>query len=49
LVDANDTIHWIVGRRTAHPARVTPSTTTLLSVSLISPTNDEPQFLPNNS
>jgi len=34
LVDATDSILWIVGRRTAHPFRVTPATRRLLSVSL---------------
>jgi tRNA(Ile)-lysidine synthase len=34
LVDAADNILWIVGRRTAHPPRVTPTTTTLLTVSV---------------
>lgn len=32
LVDADDHILWIVGRRTSHPHRVTPSTTSLLEV-----------------
>ncbi len=35
LVDATDTILWIVGRRTAHPPRVTASTTALLTVSVV--------------
>ncbi len=34
LVDADDTILWIVGRRTAHPCRVTPSSATLLLVTV---------------
>lgn len=33
LVDAHDQILWIVNRRTSHPSRVTPSTTTILQVS----------------
>lgn len=32
LVDANNTVLWIVGRRTTHPHRVTPSTRALLIV-----------------
>lgn len=38
LVDADDTILWIVGRRTTHPHRVTPSTRRLLEVVLSSVT-----------
>ncbi len=34
LVDADDRILWIVGRRTAHPFRVTPSSRTLLLVTV---------------
>ena len=34
LVDATDSILWIVGRRTAHPSRVTPTTTRLLTVTI---------------
>lgn len=34
LVDASDRILWIVGRRTAHPFRVTPSSRSLLLVTV---------------
>ena len=34
LVDASDRILWIVGRRTAHPFRVTPASRTLLLVTV---------------
>ena len=34
LVDADDTILWIVGRRTSHPHRVTPDTRQILEVTL---------------
>ena len=34
LVDADDTILWIVGRRTSHPHRITPATRTVLEVSV---------------
>lgn len=34
LVDASDRIVWIVGRRTAHPFRVTPASRTLLLVTV---------------
>ena len=32
LVDASDSILWIVGRRTSHPHRITPSTRLVLTV-----------------
>ena len=34
LVDADDTILWIVGRRTTHPHRITPETRRFLKVTL---------------
>lgn len=34
LVDAHDQILWILGRRTSHPSRVTPRTTTVLQVTI---------------
>ena len=34
LVDADDTILWIVGRRTSHPHRITASTSRVLQVSI---------------
>ncbi len=41
LVDAADNILWIVGRRTAHPFRVTEATATLLSVTVADPEGPE--------
>jgi tRNA(Ile)-lysidine synthase len=35
LLDASGRIIWLVGRRTSHHPRVTPSTTTLLKVSVV--------------
>lgn len=37
LVDADDTVLWIVGRRTSHPHRVTSATRRVLEVSLPAP------------
>jgi len=34
LVDADDTILWLVGRRTSHPHRITPATRRVLQVSV---------------
>ena len=38
LVDATDSILWIVGRRTSHPHRITPHTRLALIVEIHSPT-----------